>query len=171
MVHEYNRFMGGVDLCDMMLSLYRVKLKSRKWYFQIFFYALKVAVTNAWLLYRRHEGQRGTPGRRQLKLLDFQSQIAYDLVNVGTKTALVKRGRPTSIRFNTPEPKKRKTSGLLVPSGEARYDQIGHFPMHAENHNRCRRYPTGQTAVMCSKCLIHLCFTKDRNCSTEFHVK
>ena len=31
-VQIYNRFMGGVDKADMLLSLYRTKLRSRKWY-------------------------------------------------------------------------------------------------------------------------------------------
>lgn len=34
-VAEYNRFMGGVDLADMLLELYRVDRKSFKWYFRI----------------------------------------------------------------------------------------------------------------------------------------
>ena len=31
-VEVYNRFMGGVDKADMFLSLYRTKLRTRKWY-------------------------------------------------------------------------------------------------------------------------------------------
>ena len=45
-VHEYNKFMGAVDLHDMLLSLYAIKLRSNKWYMPIFYYCIKVAVTN-----------------------------------------------------------------------------------------------------------------------------
>ncbi len=47
MVNEYNKFMEGVDLCDMLLSLYRIRLKSNKWYMSVFYYLVKVSVTNA----------------------------------------------------------------------------------------------------------------------------
>jgi hypothetical protein len=30
-VHQYNKHMGGVDLCDMLLALYRIKVGTRKW--------------------------------------------------------------------------------------------------------------------------------------------
>ena len=53
MVHEYNQFMGGVDLCDMFLPLFRIRLQSNKWNMFVFYYLIKVAVTNKWLLYRR----------------------------------------------------------------------------------------------------------------------
>ena len=29
-IAEYNKFMGGVDLCDMLLELYRINFKSKK---------------------------------------------------------------------------------------------------------------------------------------------
>ena len=35
MVEEYNAHMGGVDLCDMLLALYRVRLRSCKYYMHI----------------------------------------------------------------------------------------------------------------------------------------
>ena len=28
MVHQYNKFLGGVDLSDMLLSLYKIRLRS-----------------------------------------------------------------------------------------------------------------------------------------------
>ena len=42
-IAECNKFMGGVDLCDMLLELYRIDFKSKKWYVRIFFYILDLA--------------------------------------------------------------------------------------------------------------------------------
>ena len=50
-IAEYNKFMGGVDLCDMLLKLYRIDFKSKKWYMRIFFYVLDLTTVNGWLLY------------------------------------------------------------------------------------------------------------------------
>lgn len=35
-VREYNKHMGGVDLADMLISLYKVPFKTRRWYIGIF---------------------------------------------------------------------------------------------------------------------------------------
>ena len=35
-VKEYNKSMGGVDLADMLLSLYRIPCKTKRWYQKIF---------------------------------------------------------------------------------------------------------------------------------------
>ena len=72
MVHEYNQFIGGVDLCDMFLLLYEIRLQSNKWNMFIFYYLIKVAVTNEWLLYRRqHLLMKDTT--KALSLLQFQA--------------------------------------------------------------------------------------------------
>ncbi|CAH1994219.1 unnamed protein product, partial [Acanthoscelides obtectus] len=54
---EYNKHMGGVDLMDSLIGRYRIKLKSRKWYFRLFYHLLDMTIVNAWLLYRRVNAQ------------------------------------------------------------------------------------------------------------------
>ncbi|XP_065662880.1 piggyBac transposable element-derived protein 3-like [Hydra vulgaris] len=53
-VQEYNKSMGGVDLADMLISLFRTTIKTRRWYLKVFFHCLDIAKVNGWLVYRRH---------------------------------------------------------------------------------------------------------------------
>lgn len=46
MVEEYNLHMGGVDLCDMLMSLYRVHLRSCKYYMNIVYYCIGLSIVN-----------------------------------------------------------------------------------------------------------------------------
>lgn len=50
-VKDYNKHMGGVDLADMLISLYRTPLKTRRWYLGIFAQLIDICVNNGWLLY------------------------------------------------------------------------------------------------------------------------
>jgi hypothetical protein len=52
-VQVYNKHMGGMDLLDSLLGLYRIHIRSKKWYHRLFFHMLDVIISNAWLLYRR----------------------------------------------------------------------------------------------------------------------
>ena len=49
-VREYNKSMGGVDLSDMLISLYRTQVKTKRWYIKILFHSVDIAKVNAWLL-------------------------------------------------------------------------------------------------------------------------
>ena len=51
---EYNKSMGGVDLVDMLISVYCTNIKAKQWYLKVVFHCLDIAKINAWLLYRRH---------------------------------------------------------------------------------------------------------------------
>ena len=48
----YNRHMGGVDRVDENISLYRIAIPGKKWYFPLFCYLLNVCVNNASLFAR-----------------------------------------------------------------------------------------------------------------------
>lgn len=82
MIHQYNKHMGGVDLNDMLMSLYRIESGSRKWYTNIVYYYIEVAVTNCWVLYNTHCTQNGiTQLSKLLALLEFQARIADSLLH------------------------------------------------------------------------------------------
>jgi len=78
MVVEYNN-MGGVDLCDMLVSMYCICHRSTKYHMHMVFYCIHVAVVNGWLLYRQHMTQKKVPAKNHMPLLSFQSEIAVSL--------------------------------------------------------------------------------------------
>ncbi|KAK2708789.1 hypothetical protein QYM36_014414 [Artemia franciscana] len=90
-IAEYNKFMGGVDLSDMLIELYRIDIRGKKWYMRLFYYFLDISVVNAWLLYRRHMGQQGRTHNKSF--LDFKSEIANYLTSTNDGTPKP-RGRP-----------------------------------------------------------------------------
>ena len=53
-VNAYNKSMGGVDLSDMLMALYRIAIRPRRWYLRIICYLVDLSPSNGWLLYRRH---------------------------------------------------------------------------------------------------------------------
>ena len=69
MVEIYNANMGGVDLCDMMLSTYRIRQKSNEYYMYIIYYCIGISVINSWLIYRRHMAQQNISKKQQYILI------------------------------------------------------------------------------------------------------
>lgn len=47
-IKEYNTHMGGVDLAGMLVYLYRLEMKSKQWYFQLFTHMIDIALNNTW---------------------------------------------------------------------------------------------------------------------------
>ena len=80
-VKEYNSAMGGVDLADMLISLYRTPWKSKRWYLRVLVHCIDIAKVNAWLLYRRCAEQLQIPKRKQMALCKFSSKIAHSLLH------------------------------------------------------------------------------------------
>lgn len=62
-VKEYHKFMGGVDLMDCLIALYRIYTHSKKFYHKIFIHFLDVAVVNFWLLHHRQYPDLGVPSQ------------------------------------------------------------------------------------------------------------
>ena len=62
-VTAYNKCMGGVDLADMLIALYRIKVKTKRWYIKVFLHFVDIAKVNAWILYRRHCNLHNVPAK------------------------------------------------------------------------------------------------------------
>lgn len=173
-VKVYNHNMGGVDLADMFAALYRIDIRPRRWYLRILYYLIDLSLVNGWLLYRRHLNQKQE--KKYMPLLDFRVQVADALIKVGKQADLNsrKRGRPslegdpTSHQAAPPPPPLQR---IPAPSDDVRLDRCDHFPIHAEKRGRCRLCKKGYTQMSCLKCKVLLCFTKDKNCFLEYHMK
>ncbi|GFY64664.1 uncharacterized protein TNIN_239211 [Trichonephila inaurata madagascariensis] len=77
-VRPYNRHMGGVDLADMLISLYKIPFKSRRWCLGIFAQIVDICLNNAWLVYRDRHG----PGSKiSLKCVFKKPDIKNEVVN------------------------------------------------------------------------------------------
>ena len=50
-VAEYNAYMGGVDLSNMLISLCCTKFKTKHWYLKIMAHYIDICKVNAWLIY------------------------------------------------------------------------------------------------------------------------
>ena len=101
MVKEYNESMGGVDLNDMLISLYRLNIQTRKrWYLKIITHLVNICNVIGWLLYRRRSEQLRVPKKNKHKLLQFMKGVADDLLFAGKESVRATPGRP----------KKRKSS-------------------------------------------------------------
>ena len=150
-IKEYNGSMGGVDLADMLVALYRTEMRSHRWYMPICSQLLDICVNNAWLLYRRE-----LENKNYMKLKDFRCAISQDLLSFERtlKTGNTSRG-----------------SYFVAPqtSESARFDHVGHMPSFSTK-GRCKKCIKNQTKFICVKCNVRLCLVEGRNCFNDYHT-
>nr|CAH7712594.1 unnamed protein product [Callosobruchus chinensis] len=142
-IKQYNTHMGGVDLADMLIALYKVPLKSKRWYLGIFGQLIDICANNAWLLY-----QSLLKGNSLAKLR--KSDLANDQPSKKIRV-------PVSVR----------------PTQDVRYDQIGHFPTFGEKGRckLCTNGQTSVFCEKCCLRLCIVPGKNSRNCFTIYHMK
>lgn len=159
-VKHYNKHMGGVDLADMLISLYRTPFKSHRWYLGIFSQLIDMCINNAWLLYRR-DGKK-------IALKDFRFELFEGLTkhNRIVKNINVTEDIDEGLKIHKPV--------SVRPTESVRFDDKGHLPEAGDETMRCKYCKSGRTTVYCIKCNVHLCFVvgkQKRNCFRNFHTK
>ena len=151
--------MRGVDLLDSHLGRQRIHIKSKKWYFRLFYHFIDITVTNSWIMYKRFVGDK-------IRLKDFIGQVRESLCKVNSK--ITKRGRPSNSTDQSPNAPKRKFTHLPQPN--VRLDGVHHFPDKMDKRQKCKNSNCNKlTFKNCIKCNTTLCFNKDRNCFKFFH--
>ena len=166
----YNKTMGGVDKTDMLVSLYRTFIRSRKWTLRMVMHGIDISITNSWLEYKSHAKSLKFPEKDILDPMHFRLRIAETLVKANKKIAQTKRGRPSNGHEATPTPLPKKSAAKRqIP--EVQFDNLNHLPAHngKTEADRCKLQKCkGKTHFLCEKCKVALCITNQKNCLKIF---
>ena len=158
----------SVDLADCLISLYRINIRSKKYYHKLIFQMIDMAIVNSWLLYRRDAEALKVCKKTILPLAFFKLRLAYALMKSGKCMKRSNAGRPSSLQ------NKLKVSHSLAPhpDNSIRYDNVGHLPIIEKDRKMCKMFSCkGRTNVTCSKCNVNLCLNHKNNCYVLFHTK
>ena len=157
----YNKSMGGVDLADMLIALYRIEVKTKRWFIKVFWHLVDICKVNGWLLYRRHSRQLGLPGAKQKPFLQFCTEIATALINIKKAPQSSRLGRPKKRPSTEANSHGGKRAAEPTPINDIRYDQTGHWPLPSAYKKRCRVCQS-YSRMTCKKCKIALCLITSR---------
>nr|XP_057940296.1 uncharacterized protein LOC131136941 isoform X2 [Doryrhamphus excisus] len=156
-----------------LLNLYSIPVGvfPTRWPLTVLWYLTDLALVNSWLLYRHDHTTNPAP----LSLMDFRLQVSKALIHSsGADSQHSVLPNPTSdkthARTEPPNPSTREESAL--PDAATRYDGSGHWPEQlAEGEGgRCRFGDCQRTSrVLCLKCCVFLCISRNHNCFLNFH--
>lgn len=169
-IREYNDNMGGVDLCDRMLSFYRMASRTKKWTMRVIAHFFDVAITNSWIQYKSDSIVLNRSAKNTEQFLDFKLHLANELLNYLEPDDTDKRVDDSEESEEEYEPTIKKR----IPQPEESLRKYGarHMPEMVDcNHaERCRNHGCkGKTYMRCISCKMFLCITKKRNCFLEYH--
>lgn len=140
------------------------------WPQSVLWYLTDLALVNSWLLHRRDH--RCAP----LTLMAFRLEVAKALIlSSGSDT---QDSVPPQLSTEmTHAPREAPSPPSLVeesplPDEATRYDGLGHWPeqLAEGEEGRCRFGDCQRTSrVLCLKCCVFLCISRNHNCFLNFH--
>ncbi|GBP44035.1 Chimeric ERCC6-PGBD3 protein [Eumeta japonica] len=135
-IKNYNSFMGGVDVCDQMMEVYRTWRKTRKWPVKVIIHMFDLAIVNSWFEYRADCKASNRKSIDIMDLLAFRLSISDHLLN----GPLRKRPREDLEFAEMPTTSKYRVKSL--PTVDRQYDGFNHWPVFDTlKQPRCCRAP------------------------------
>ena len=86
--------MGGVDLANMLISIYQIPIKTHRWYIKVFWHLIDIAKVNGWIIYRKYCEQNRVPVKPRMTLIKFFTDIARGLMHAKQPDPKIPHGRP-----------------------------------------------------------------------------
>ena len=123
-------------------------------------------------------------GEKHIKLVEYQQQLASTLVKIekprrrSFPTESSPTESPSSLNHVVVSPTEEKVFEpkralpCNDPPTDVRLDRYGHFPIYIETRKACKLPSCNKRSyIACSKCQVHLCLSKERNCYKVYHTQ
>lgn len=160
-VHDYNKYMGGVDNFDQLREYYSISKKSCRWWMKLFYFFIDSCIVNAYIIYNENKRKRN---EKPVPQITFRSILANQLI--ADFCSRKDRGRKSSLMNR----KITKLSGRQI-NVESSF-QIQNVGNHLPEKGTCRRCAYCSTrekpkrsTIICKQCNVALCIT----CFGPFH--
>ena len=138
---DYNKQVSGVYLCNQFVSIYRVCIRSKKWWWPYFAWVVNTSVANAWNLFC-------TVQKQKIGTLEFQSEVAMTIL----------------ASFGRNKPAKSLAFQRNVASN-VKLDTKNHILMKRTLKYCCCKHCGGRSIYLCQKCNVAL----HPNCFKDYH--
>ncbi|KAK9692915.1 Transposase IS4 [Popillia japonica] len=124
-VKAYNQFMGGVDLADRMLFVCPARARTRKWTIKFICHMIGLAVSNAWLLHKKTQIEKGTPKNKIQQLRSFKLELGEHIIETNNLTC--NSDYCDEREDLDPKHKYRKKNIIPIPSENFRFHKADHL--------------------------------------------
>ncbi|XP_035527904.1 uncharacterized protein LOC118335618 [Morone saxatilis] len=172
LIDNFEKAQMSAHLNRDLLNLYSIPLTASAptcWPQAVLWYLTDLALVNSWLVYR--QDQRSAP----LSLMAFRLEVSKALIlSSGSDTQDSVPPQPPLEKAHatneTANPSLVEESPL--PDAATRYDGLGHWPeqLGEGEGGRCRFGDCQRTSrVLCLKCCVFLCISRNHNCFLNFH--
>ncbi|CAK6976199.1 uncharacterized protein LOC121905269 [Scomber scombrus] len=174
LIDNFEKAQMSARLNRDLQNLYSIPLTAATptcWPQAVLWYLTDLALVNSWLLYRQDHRAASAP----LTLMAFRLEVSKALIlSSSSDTQDSVPPQPptenTHTTNETPNPSLLEESPL--PDAATRYDGLGHWPeqLGEGEGGRCRFGDCQRTSrVLCLKCCVFLCISRNHNCFLNFH--
>ncbi|XP_061572511.1 uncharacterized protein LOC133428117 isoform X2 [Cololabis saira] len=175
LIDSFEKAQMSARLNRDLQNLYPIPLAASApscWPQAVLWYLTDLALVNSWLLYRQDHRAALAP----LTLMAFRLEVCKALIlSSGTETQdsvpsqpAAEKARATNESPSTPMAVEESP----LPDAATRYDGSGHWPeqLGEGEGGRCRFGNCQRTSrVLCLKCCVFLCISRNHNCFLNFH--
>jgi len=124
-----------------------------------------MGICNSWLEYINDAQATNLPKKKTMDLYSFKQKIAQTLIAVGNTEIAPRKCEGPALLINCEDDSSNASDAL-------RYDRINHLPEFDDlkDATLCKNEGCSKKShVKCTKCNVHLCLTKKRNCFYDYH--
>uniref|UniRef100_UPI0037E86D47 zinc finger protein 576, tandem duplicate 1 n=1 Tax=Semicossyphus pulcher TaxID=241346 RepID=UPI0037E86D47 len=174
LIDNFEKAQMSANLNRDLLNLYSIPLTSTAptcWPQAVLWYLSDLALVNSWLLYRQDHGTASAP----FSLMAFRLEVSKSFIlskSSGTQDSVLPQPHVEKVNTSHETPNPSLVEESPLPDAATRYDGSGHWPEQlAEGEGgKCRFGDCQRTSrVLCLKCCVFLCISRNHNCFLNFH--